>query len=67
MGDVPPTLLSRVRGEYAEMPGLALTPRQAARLLGIERAVSEHLLAALVESGFLWRNRDGAYIRATPR
>jgi len=65
--EVPQTLLWRARSEYLEMPGLKLTPRQAARLWGVEYATSEHVLATLVECGFLWRNREGAYVRSSER
>lgn len=61
--EVPQALLVRVRSEFLEMPGLRLTLRQAARLWGLEGAMSEHLLTRLVESGFLRRTRDGAYMR----
>ncbi len=56
-------LLVRVRSEFLEMPGLRLTPRQAARLWGLEGPMSELLLTRLVDSGFLRRTRDGAYTR----
>ena len=57
-------VLRRVRGEYIEMPGLRLTTAQAQRLWGLDRAVCDALLAALVEAKFLFRTRDGAFIRA---
>jgi hypothetical protein len=56
-------VLQRIQGEYLEMPGLRLTTAQAQRLWGLEREVCESMLAALVESKFLCRTRDGAYIR----
>ncbi len=56
-------VLRRVRGEYNEMPGLRLTPAQAQRLWGLERADCDALLGALVESKFLFRTRDGAFVR----
>lgn len=59
------TLLARARSEFLEMPGLRLTARQAARLWGVEGTTTELLLATLVTSGFLWRTRDGAYMRAS--
>ncbi len=65
--EVPPTLFWRVRSEYLEMPGLRLTPRQATRLWGVDHAMAEHVLAALVECGFLRRNREGAYLRRSER
>ena len=66
-GDASPTLLSRIRSEFLEMPGLKLTVRQAARLWGLESATSERLLARLADAGFLWRSRDGAYMRTSGR
>jgi len=56
-------VLRRVRGEFTEMPGLRLTTAQAQRLWGLDRAVCDMLLSALVESKFLFRTRDGAFIR----
>jgi len=52
-----------VRAEYEEMPGLSLTPMQAARMWGLTRPQSECLLAALASDGFLVRDRRGAYRR----
>jgi hypothetical protein len=57
-------VLRRVRGEYIEMPGLRLTTAQAQRLWGLDRAACDALLGALVESKFLLRTRDGAFVRS---
>lgn len=57
------TLEERIRGEFLEMPGLRLTPQQAARLWAIDRATSEHVLNRLASAGFLARTREGAYLR----
>ena len=59
------SLLHRIRSEFAEMPGLRLTPAQAARLWGMERQTSERILDGLAMAGFLWKNREGAYLRAS--
>ena len=56
--------LRRVRGEYIEMPGLRLTSAQAQRLWGLDRAACDALLGALVEAKFLFRTRDGAFVRS---
>jgi len=56
-------VLQRIQGEYLEMPGLRLTTAQAQRLWGLDREVCETLLAALVDTRFLCRTRDGAYVR----
>ena len=58
-------LLHRIRGEFLEMPGLRLTPAQAARLWGLDRHTSERLLDGLTMTGFLLKNREGAYVRAS--
>lgn len=59
---VPDPLLTRIRGEYLEMPGLRLTPSQASRLWQLDRATCEAALARLVEDGFLVRTRDDAFV-----
>jgi hypothetical protein len=57
-------VLRRVQGEYIEMPGLRLTTAQAQRLWGLDRAVCDALLGALVDAKFLFRTRDGAFVRS---
>ena len=62
-------VLRRVQGEFLEMPGLRLTTPQARRLWGLEASACDALLARLVDSNFLFRTRDGAFMRvehATP-
>ena len=59
------SLLHRIRSEFIEMPGLRLTPAQAARLWGMERHTSERILDGLALAGFLSKNREGAYLRAS--
>lgn len=56
-------VLRRVRGEYMEMPGLRLTTAQARRLWGLDHADCDKLLTALVDAKFLFRTRDGAFMR----
>jgi hypothetical protein len=56
--------LRRVRGEYIEMPGLRLTTAQAQRLWGLDQASCHALLGALVDAKFLFRTRDGAFVRS---
>jgi predicted transcriptional regulator of viral defense system len=58
-------LLARAKSEFLEMPGLRLTTEQAARLWAVDRATSERILDSLAETGFLWRNARGAYLRRT--
>ena len=56
-------LISRIRGEYLEMPGLRLTLEQAQRLCGVERTSCKSVLDALVESKFLCIKPNGTYAR----
>jgi hypothetical protein len=51
-------LLTRVRGEYGEMPCLALTIPQAMRLFGLRQDICERVLDALVANEVLTK-RDG--------
>ena len=56
-------VVRRVRGEFLEMPGLRLTGAQARRLWGLDAAVCEALLGALVDAKFLFKTRDGAFMK----
>jgi hypothetical protein len=61
--------LDRIRGEFLEMPGLRLTDRQAQKLLGLDAELCATLIAELMEARFLFRTRDGSFMRierATP-
>ena len=68
-------VVRRVQGEFLEMPGLRLTEPQARRLWGLDAASCGALLTALIDAKFLFRTRDGAFMRvesaapvtATPR
>ena len=55
-------LLTRIRSEYREMPGLRLTVLQARRLWGIDILTCSAALSSLTSSGFLSTTRDGAYV-----
>ena len=55
-------LVSRIRAEYREMPGLHLTLEQACRLWQINATECEAVLETLVAEGFLVRAHDGAFI-----
>ena len=56
-------VIRRVQGEFLEMPGLRLTEAQAQRLWGLDAASCGELLGALVDAKFLFRTRDGAFMR----
>jgi hypothetical protein len=55
-------LAVRVRGEYAEMPGLRLTLSQAAKLWHRDGQTCRAVLDHLVAERFLFRTSDGAYM-----
>jgi hypothetical protein len=59
-----PQLLTRIRAEYREMPGLRLTLLQARRLWGIDIMTCSAALAVLEDAGFLMSTRDGAFVLA---
>ncbi len=46
------------------MPGLRLSESQARRLWGLDAEQCKALLGALVDAKFLFKTRDGAFMRA---
>jgi hypothetical protein len=56
-------VLRRVQGEFLEMPGLRLTQAQARRLWNLEQTMCESLLDTLVRERFLFRTRDGSFMK----
>jgi hypothetical protein len=59
----PSRLLQRMWGEFAEMPGLALTLSQAARLWSVTTPEAKGALTELIDGGFLMRDPRGWYRR----
>ena len=57
-------LIERVLGEYREMPGLALTVKQARRLWGCDAVTCQRIVDVLVERHVLRWSRDRRLIRA---
>jgi hypothetical protein len=55
-------VVDRIRGEFNEMPGLRLTPKQAARLWGLDPTACDEVLDRLVATSFL-RWSAGAVVR----
>ncbi len=55
-------LLRRIRGEFEEVPGLALTLAQAGRLFHLPPDVCTRVLAELVDAGFLRLTPRGTYV-----
>lgn len=58
-------LISRIRAEFLEMPGMRLTMQQVQRLCGIESTLCQIVLDSLVEEKFLSVKPDGSYGRLT--
>ena len=58
-------LLSRIRAEYIEMPGLRLTREQGVRLWGLDAPTCARLLKDLVDARFLCCGADGRYGRTS--
>ena len=56
------SLISRIRDEYREMPGLQLTVAQACRLWQMEAPICQLVLEKLVLERFLFRTENGAYV-----
>jgi hypothetical protein len=57
-------MLNQLRGQFLEMPGLALTVNQAERLCGIDASICKAVLDALVDARILRISHDGRYRRA---
>jgi hypothetical protein len=57
------TVARRVLAEFDEMPGMALTLRQAARLFGLDQDFCRIVLDALVDSAYLRLTTGGAVTR----
>ena len=56
-------VLTRLRGEYLEMPDLRLSAEQVQRLCGIEAKLCQSVLDALVDAKFLCVTARGHYAR----
>ena len=56
-------LLARIKGEYHEMPGMCVTPRQAQRLWGLDAATCEVVLSTLLDQGIVRKTRRGTYVK----
>jgi hypothetical protein len=60
-------VISRVRAEFVEMPGMILTREQVQRLCGVDGNVCQRVLDSLVEEEFLSVKPNGSYGRLTER
>jgi hypothetical protein len=57
-------IVSRIREEFREMPGLRLTPEQATRLWGLEEETCAAVIRRLIETEYLRWTDSGAVTRA---
>jgi hypothetical protein len=58
-------LITRIRGEYDEMPGLRLTFAQACRLWQLDPPTCDKVLHSLLDENFLARTATGSFVRAS--
>lgn len=56
-------LVRRLKSEFLEMPGLKLTEAQARRLWALDATSCASVLDSLVKTNFLFKTRDGAFMR----
>jgi hypothetical protein len=56
-------LLSQVKGEYCEMPGLCVTLSQACRLWHLDKDTCTQVLKTLVQKEFLRQTPKGTFVR----
>jgi hypothetical protein len=56
-------LVRRVQSEFLEMPGLQLTPAQAARLWDMDSIICQEIIDCLVGRDFLRWTPGGALVR----
>ena len=57
-------LLSQIKGEYREMPGLLLTEPQIQRMWGLDKGACETVVSTLVSRRVLVKTHRNAYARA---
>jgi hypothetical protein len=57
-------LVFRIKAEFLEMPGLRLTRPQAQRLWALDDALCDAVLTRLLDTRFLMRSGDAAFVRA---
>jgi hypothetical protein len=57
--------VSRVRGEFAEMPCMKVTREQARLLLGLDEPAAEWVLGTLIREGYLAQTPAGEFVKAS--
>jgi hypothetical protein len=61
------TLVTRIRAEYREMPGLQLTFAQARALWQLDTQTCSAVLQTLVDEVFLVGTSDGRFVAASTK
>jgi hypothetical protein len=56
-------LVRRILAEFDDMPGMALSLRQAGRFLGVDEKACARILSGLMREGTLRRNASALYVR----
>ena len=59
------TVMSRIRGEFEEMPGLVLTMAPATRFFGLDPDTTPPAIDRLLRTSYLRLTRDGSLTRAS--
>jgi hypothetical protein len=57
--------IERIKGVFLEVPGTQLSPADASRLSGVEKAVCVTVFENLESARFLSRARNGLFVRRT--
>jgi hypothetical protein len=57
-------LVRRILAEFEDMPGMALSLKQAGRFLGVDDKTCARILAGLTRDGSLRRNDSALYVRS---
>jgi hypothetical protein len=57
-------LVRRILAEFHDMPGMALSVKQAGRFLGVDETACVRILAGLTSEGELRRNANRLYVCA---
>lgn len=57
-------LLSQIKGEYRDMPGLCVTLPQACRLWHLDPDTCNSVLSRLVKDRYLKQTRKGLFVRS---
>jgi hypothetical protein len=55
--------IERIKGVFLEVPGTQLSPAEASRMSGFEKATCVAVFQALEDSRFLARTRAGLFVR----